>query len=165
MIAPNVMSSPWAKFVRPVVPKIIESPRAAIASSEANTRPPTVSWSAWVSLPEDPASGSPIGKETAWSDVVVNRMFSSTWSGLRRPAPSGSVDSSILTVNVLPSAEAGSPGISTSNAPVSSVSSSPTTWPAESTTVTWTPGTGSGGVSRRSRRHPLMEIVSSLSSY
>ena len=159
MIAPNVISSPCAKFVRPVVPKIIESPRAANASSEANTRPPTVSWRAWVNLPEEPASGSPIGKETAWSDVVVNRMFSSTWSGSRSAAPSGRVDSSIWTVKVFPSAEAGSPGMGMSNAPVSSVSSSPTTSPASSSTVTATPETGVGGVSRRSRRHPLIEIV------
>ena len=69
MMAPNVISSPCAKFVSPVVPKIIESPSAAIASSAEKTRPPTVSWSAWVSLPEEPARGSPIGKETAWSDV------------------------------------------------------------------------------------------------
>ena len=39
--APNVISSPCAKFVSPVVPKIIERPRAAMASSSENTMPPT----------------------------------------------------------------------------------------------------------------------------
>ena len=49
--APKVTSSPWAKLVSPVVPKIIERPRAAMASSSAKTSPPTASCRAWVALP------------------------------------------------------------------------------------------------------------------
>ena len=39
--APKVMSSPCAKLVRPVVPKISDRPNAAIASSSENVIPPT----------------------------------------------------------------------------------------------------------------------------
>ena len=66
-IAPKVISSPWAKFVSPVVPKIIDRPSEAIASTREKTRPPTASWRPWVILPEAPPVSSPIGKVTKMS--------------------------------------------------------------------------------------------------
>ena len=42
MSPPKVISSPWAKLVRPVVPKINESPRAARAMMRPYLRPDVV---------------------------------------------------------------------------------------------------------------------------
>ena len=44
--APTVTSSPWAKLVSPVVPKMSDSPIAPIAMMRPNCRPSTNSWQA-----------------------------------------------------------------------------------------------------------------------
>ncbi len=44
--APKVTSSPWAKFVSPVVPKTSDSPMAARARIRPNRRPETAYWGA-----------------------------------------------------------------------------------------------------------------------
>ena len=158
MIAPNVISSPWAKLVSPVVPKIIDRPRAAIASSAENTRPPTASCIASTALPAPPGPASPIGKVTDWS---LSRLI-----GTVRVRTSGSVSagrepSDSLTVKDLPSSDAGSPGRSTMKVPSASLVASPITAPDSSSTVTSTPSTPTWGDSRRSQIRPRTEIVSS----
>ena len=112
--APKVISSPCAKFVRPVVPKIIDRPSAAIASSSENTMPPTSSCSACTPcrsrrrLVADREGDEDVGLE-------VDVRFSETCFGFRSAVPSGSVSVSILTVKVLPRMSIGSPGSAMSN--------------------------------------------------
>jgi hypothetical protein len=48
-VAPSVTSSPWAKLISPVVPKISESPTAVIAMIDPNLMPSTSSWMSWSS--------------------------------------------------------------------------------------------------------------------
>jgi hypothetical protein len=90
-----VISSPWEKFVSPVVPKIIDRPSAAIASRTENTIPPTVSCRASAAKPVPPGPAAPIGNVTDWSLSMLMVMVRLRTSG---SVSSGSVDSSILTV-------------------------------------------------------------------
>ncbi len=158
--APKVISSPCAKFVRPVVPKIIERPSAAMASSVENTMPPTSSCRPWVAMPSPPAA-SPTGKltETSLSRLICTSRVTS--SGLRSAVPSGIDFSSTLTVKVLPRLSTVVPGSGISNVPSAVVVASPTTLPDSSSTVMSTPSTGVWGVSLVSQIRPRMEIVSS----
>ena len=101
-MAPNVTSSPWAKLVSPVVPKISDSPSAASASSSENVMPPTASCSTWVTLPAPAALSSPIGKVTKMSASVVILVVSDVFFSSTSEVPSGRVSVSILIVKLLP---------------------------------------------------------------
>ena len=48
MIAPNVTISPWAKFDRPVVPKISDRPIDVIAMMIASFTPLARVWGRWL---------------------------------------------------------------------------------------------------------------------
>ena len=160
--APKVISSPCAKFVRPVVPKIIERPRAAMASSSANTMPPTRSCRPCTPLLVAPALWSPIGKVTKTSASRFSVRSRETCFGLRSAVPSGSVSVSILTVNVLPRLSIEVPGSGMSKTPVSSLSAVPTSFSDSSSTEIATPGTALGVFPRWSSRQPVMWMVSSF---
>ena len=160
--APNVISSPCAKFVSPVVPKIIERPRAAMASRSEKTRPPTMSCKACTPVLAPPSLVLPIGKVTKTSASRFSVRSSATCFGLRSAVPSGSVSVSILTVNVLPRLSIEAPGSGMSKMPVSSLSAVPTTLPDSSSTLIVTPGTALAGVLRWSSRQPVMWMVSSF---
>ena len=62
-----VTSSPCAKFVSPVVPKIKDSPTAASAMIRPNRKPSAVSWAAWLHLLSTWRVLSPSGKSTGLS--------------------------------------------------------------------------------------------------
>ena len=51
MTAPNVTISPWAKFDKPVVPKISDSPIDVIAMIVASFNPFARTWGSWLHLP------------------------------------------------------------------------------------------------------------------
>ena len=161
-IAPNVTSSPWAKLVSPVVPKISDSPSAASASSSENVMPPTASWRNWVTLPAPAAVSSPIGNVTKMSASVVILLVRDVFFSSTREVPSGRVLVSILIVKLLPRLSTDVPGRVTSKTPCSSLVSSPTTFPDSSSTFTSTSATGDGGLSRLSVRQPIMWIESPL---
>ena len=157
-----MISSPWEKFVNPVVPKIIESPSAAMASSSENTRPPTRSCRACTPLLVEPLLSLPIGKATKTSESRFSVLSSETCFGLRSAVPLGSVSVSILTVNVLPRLSIDFPGSGMSKMPVSSLLPVPTTLLESSSTLMVTSGTGLAGFERWSSRQPVKWMVSSL---
>ena len=156
-----MISSPWAKLVRPVVPKIIDRPSAAIASSSEKTIPPTNSWSAWTPRPVSTAA-LPIGKVTKTSASSLGVTLSATCLGLRSAAPLGNEALSIFTVKVLPRLSIEAPGSAMSNTPVLSLAPLPTTLPVSSSRLILMPGTAAGGFVRRSLRQPWMWMVSSF---
>ncbi len=130
--APPVMSSPWAKFVRPVVPKISDRPTAAMASTRPNCRPPTSSCGARSNRLGGAARAAPNWK-TAGAGLPSRTV--TVRSPTRTSTPSGSVSSSIRAVY------SPAPGTGTTKRPVASLSSRATSVPSFSTT-TATPSRG-----------------------
>ncbi len=98
IIAPIVTSSPWAKLVRPVVPKISDRPTAASAMMRPNRRPSAVSWAAWLHLPWTCRALLPSGKSTGLSWPRSTGTLSDFLLASVRLTPLGSVFSSRLTV-------------------------------------------------------------------
>ncbi len=96
--APSVTISPWAKFVRPVVPKISDRPTAARASSRPKLRPATSRLSRFCQkFCSSTTMPLPKAKITERFEVwlkVTLRGFSWPSASLM---PFGSVDSSSLT--------------------------------------------------------------------
>ena len=152
--APNVTSSPWAKLVRPVVPKISESPSAARASNREKVMPPTVSCKTWVALPAPAALSSPIGNVNEMSASVVIRVVSDVFFSSTSDVLSGRVSVLILIVKLLPRLSTAVPGRATSKTPWALLVPSTTTSPDSSSTATFTSATGAGGFFRLSVRQP-----------
>ena len=96
--APSVTSSPWAKLVSPVVPKIRDRPTAASAMIRPNRRPSAVSWAAWLHLPSTLRVLLPSGKSTGLSCPSRTGTLSDFFLGSVRLTPLGSVFSSMVTV-------------------------------------------------------------------
>ena len=95
-IAPMVTSSPCAKLVRPVVPKISESPTAAIAMSRPKRSPSTNSCTQRTVPPPAPVLPSLSAMITPWlrpASTVTVRVFSPVST-----TPSGRPSSSMVTV-------------------------------------------------------------------
>eukprot|EP01136_Pigoraptor_vietnamica_P041006 Opistho-1_new@13467 len=138
-IAPKVISSPWAKFVRPVVPKINDSPTAASAITRPN-RMPLASRLATRSTSEVAevrvAPSGPSRKMTDRSPVGCTRGVASVLDPSSKLTPSGRESSSRVT-SYWPA-----PGTSTATNPSASDSAVPTSSPSRLTIIT-TPSSGS----------------------
>ena len=96
--APMVTSSPWAKFVRPVVPKISDRPTAASAMIRPNRTPSAVSCAAWLHLLSTWRVLLPSGNSTGLSCPERTGTFSDFLLASRRLTFLGSVFSSIEIV-------------------------------------------------------------------
>ena len=96
--APSVTSSPWAKLVRPVVPKMSDSPTAASAMIRPNRKPSAMSWAAWLHLPSTTRVLLPSGKITGLSWSTRTGTFSDFLLSSVRFTPLGRVLVSMLTV-------------------------------------------------------------------
>ena len=158
--APKVISSPWAKLVSPVVPKIIDRPSAAIASSTENTRPPTASCSASTALPAPP--GPAVADRERHRLVVVEVDRDRAGQRRRARCPRAACDSSSLTVKDLP--RCSTPG---RRAGRRRRCRRPRWWPRRSRRrrrprrSRRRPRRATWGDSRRSQIRPRIEIVSS----
>ena len=98
-MAPNVTISPWAKLVRPVVPKMSDSPTAHMASIRPKRAPSATRWASCDHQPTLDRPALPVKKLTV--TVEVTNDPSDTWRSAPpslMPSPSGSVDSSSVTV-------------------------------------------------------------------
>ena len=96
--APIVTSSPWAKLVRPVVPKMSDSPTAASAMISPNRKPSAISWAAWLHLLSTTRVLLPSGKITGLSWSTRTGTFSDFLLSSVRLTPLGRVLVSMLTV-------------------------------------------------------------------
>ncbi len=138
-IAPKVSSSPWAKFVRPVVPKISDSPTAASAMTSPN-RIPLASRLATRSTWELPPAAAWLSvtkrKMTERSPVSRTRGDSSVGASSAIATPSGN-ESSVSVTSYWPA-----PGTATATTPSDPLSAEPISSPSRVTTIS-TPSTGS----------------------
>jgi hypothetical protein len=158
--APKVTSSPWAKLVSPVVPKMSDSPMAVMAITRPNLMPSTDSWRKRSTSVVTSRSRAPRSKRTVrfWFGVTRN----DTWSrSSASETSSGRVSVSSVTV-YWPG-----PGSGTSHRPSSSEVTRSTSSPAPSATTTSASATGSSSwrsrVPWRSRSVPRTVSVGSSS--
>jgi hypothetical protein len=96
MRAPKVTISPWAKFTRPVTPKMSESPTAAMPMMRP-TRSPASNRVPAFSSNGVPAIRGPRGKTTVRRRPLTLRLLIVPFSSSRRSAPSGRVSGSRVT--------------------------------------------------------------------
>ncbi len=96
--APRVTSSPWAKLVSPVVPKISDSPTAASAMINPNRKPSAISWAAWLHLLSTTRVLLPSGNSTGLSWSTRTGTFSDFLLSSVRFTPFGRALVSMLTV-------------------------------------------------------------------
>ncbi len=96
--APMVTSSPWAKLVSPVVPKIRDRPTAASAMINPNRNPSAVSWTAWLHLLSTTRVLLPRGNSTGFCCPNRTGTFSDSFDESVRLTPLGSDLVSMVTV-------------------------------------------------------------------
>ena len=72
MTAPNVTISPWAKFDKPVVPKISDSPIDVIAMIVASFKPFARTWGSWLHLPSVMRRSWPRKNPRVWVLLAVS---------------------------------------------------------------------------------------------
>ena len=149
MTVPTTTISPWEKLVRPVVPKISESPMAIMANTRPNLMPSTVSCRNWSkrldSSRELTAPSSWRAKRTRWVSCGLTWTVRVSVSGSTSSTPSGTVAGSMVTPY------SPGPGTSSTNTPSSSVTPSPTSSSPTPVTVN---ATSTAGVSTASGPSP-----------
>ncbi len=158
-IAPKASSSPWAKFVNPVVPKMSDRPTAASAMINPK-RMPLASRLAVRSTSDGPAESAappaPRRNTTVRSPESRIRGEATERSSSTNPTPSGSVSTSRVT-SYCPA-----PGTSTATEPSSAESARPTSSPVSSVTTIVTPPRGSSSrVIVAVTRGPVSSVTSS----
>ena len=136
-MAPSVTSSPWAKLINPVSPKMSDSPIAHIAMIRPNLTPFSTAWASFSPTVGPPPTGSPSAKISGRERPAVTVTSSVSRSGSRKEMPSGSVVVSIVARYVP------GPGRSICQRPSLPLTASPIAPPAASTTEMRTPSTGS----------------------
>jgi hypothetical protein len=99
---PTTTISPWAKLVRPVVPKMSDRPTAIMAMTSPNFTPSTKSWrnrskspASWRLLT---APSSWRAKSTRWVSCGLTSTVRLRVSGSTSSTPSGTVSGSRATV-------------------------------------------------------------------
>ena len=95
--APKVISSPCAKLVRPVVPKISERPRAASATIRPNLTPDVRAVTRRSAKGTATTSSTPIGKSPGFGPSNLTWIVIEASSGSLSSVPSGKVSWSSTT--------------------------------------------------------------------